>query len=121
MKFKKTNINPPSNKTNDCVIRSICNALNKNWKKVYVDLFELSFNKCKVFNDMEIIREYLKNYEMVVPKIVKGSKRPKVKDFTKGTYILSIANHFTMVRDGSLFDTWDCREKAVYRFWVVEK
>jgi hypothetical protein len=121
MRYEKLNNNPLGIKTNDCVIRSISFTLNQSWKKVYTDLFNLSMEHTRVFNDEEIIKIYLSEFEHHTCPAVKGESRKKVKDFDdNNTYILSIANHLTCVIDGTLFDTWDCRNKCVYRYWIID-
>ncbi|MBQ2015580.1 MAG: hypothetical protein II207_01100, partial [Clostridia bacterium] len=53
--------------------------------------------------------------------IKKGSKRPTVLSFTKehkeGTYILSVAHHLTVCKDGKYYDIWDCGESCLYTYW----
>ena len=121
MKFNKHNENPKGNKTGDCSIRAIAFATNKSWRQVFEELYELARINYWGISNIETLEHQLCEFEMIVPKVIKGSKRPKVKDFTKGTYILRLANHITCVKDGVLYDTWDCREKAVYRYWEVKQ
>ena len=35
------------------------------------------------------------------------------------TYIISVANHLTCVRDKALVDTWNCGHKSVGNYWIV--
>ena len=121
MTYQKFNNNPLFNKTGDCVIRAIAEALDKTWVQVYDDLYKIGRSLYVTMNSNECMIEYLKDYQMTVPKVKKGQSRLKVKDFNSGTYILCIANHVTVVKNGVLKDLWDCREKVVYRYWQIEK
>lgn len=120
MKFQKFNNNPLNKKDGDCVIRAISEGLNKDWLRVFDDMYLIGRELKEVATSDNSIKEYLKDYKMIVPKVIKGKKRLKVKDFIAGVYILSIANHLTIVKDGVLKDLWDCREKCVYRYWIIK-
>ena len=124
MEFEKFNNNPLKLINSDCVIRAISEGLNKSWFSVYDDLYKIGRVKCLVLNDKDCYREYLsevKGLKMVVPKVKKGKKRLKVKDLDKGTYILSVANHLTIIKNGVLKDIWDCSDNCVYRYWIIEE
>jgi hypothetical protein len=34
-----------------------------------------------------------------------------------GVFIVGIANHLTVIVDGTLYDTWNCSHKSVGNFW----
>ena len=121
MKFTKYNANPQGKKTGDCTIRAIAFATNQSWYEVLNDLYAIGVEECLCPLGVDSIIIYLKNFELQTPKAVKGKKRPKVKDYTKGTWILRTANHLTCVKDNVNYDTWDCRERCVYRAWKIEK
>ena len=119
MKFVKHNNNPKGKRTGDCVIRAISLALGKSWIEVFDDLTKIAREKASVVNSDEVFFEYLSNYDRETPKAQKGKKRLKVGELDDGTYIIKVANHLTCVKDGVLMDTWDCRNKCVYRYWII--
>lgn len=121
MRFKKYNNNPNGLKVCDCVIRAISNGLNKSWIDVYDDLCSIGRELKTTPNDDKSYFKYLEGYKMITPKAEKGKKRLKVEDLNKGVYIVKIANHITSVKNGFVMDTWDCRKKAVYRYWIIEE
>ena len=41
--------------------------------------------------------------------------------YPNGTYILRMAHHLSVCKDGVLYDTWNCGEKCVYNAWKVPK
>jgi len=118
MKFSKFNANPKDHKTNDCVVRALTKFTGLRYRQVYNELAQIGCLNCLDMTDIEVIEEFLTAHDYLVfvthtPK--KGEQRPKVKDFMTGTHLLRLANHITCVIDGVLYDTWDCRDKAVYR------
>jgi len=122
MKFKKTNINPNGIKTNDCVIRALGLALNKEWDLVYWDLCNIGFKLKAMPNDKIVYEEYLKNYKSVFKKVKKGEKRIYVNNLSnKGTYILSQANHLSILKNGVVLDLFDSRKKCIYKYWIIKE
>ena len=121
MDFEKYNANPKDNKTSDCVIRAITTGLNWSWSDVLDELYKIAREEFLSMNDFETYKRLLKRYDVITPKVIKGKKRPKVEDFNDGTYILKVANHLTCVKNGVLYDIWDCRKKVVYRYWRIEE
>lgn len=123
MKFIKFNNNPLKKLADDCVIRAISEALNKKWYDVFDELNKIARKNCEMINSKTVILTYLKNYDMVTTKTEKGKKRLKVNDFEKkkGTYILRVAGHLTVVKNGVLKDTFNCQDKCVYRYWIINE
>ena len=123
MKFVKQNLNPKSSNCGDCVIRALAGAFVVTWRDIFLGLMPIAHDNYWLPNSKQCYEYYLTERRETTPlKLVvkKGDKRKKVKDFTKGTWVLSCANHLTHVRDGVCYDTWDCTEKAVYKAWKVE-
>ena len=124
----------------DCVTRAIANATGLNYKKVYSDLKVLAKNEriCKSNKTRSSVRDgvarkTIKKYledtlhlEWISTMgIGTGCKvhlneneLPKDK-----TIILSLSRHLTCVKNGILYDTYDCSRggtRCVYGYWVVE-
>lgn len=124
-KHKYFNPNPKKREdVGDCVIRAFCKATGKDWDAMFKELCELAFELKALPNSDVTYKEYLKrSHDFAEHKlrIKKGVKRPTVESFAKankkGTYILTLANHLVAVVDGYYYDTWDCGEKSVYKFW----
>lgn len=132
MKFEKTNPNPKK-LTGDCVIRAISLALGQDWETTYKDLCELGYNNYLMPNDKKNFAEYLKSKnctKMAMPKKPNGRKY-KVSEFAdkfttddetfknNNGYIVQICNHLTYIKQGTLYDTWNCGNKCVLNYWVV--
>ncbi|MBU1093020.1 MAG: hypothetical protein KKH01_01010 [Firmicutes bacterium] len=122
--FKEFNAHPKGIKTDDCVVRAIATAANKDYLEVRRDLNrrkrELGYSSYK---DTKFLYEFLKDCPRLIFKPIKGEPRIKGSDFTKlhsrGTYILKMAEHVTICIDGIIYDTWDCTYLSVYTAWQV--
>ena len=82
---------------------------------------ELGFESYK---KTKFIYKYLSNYERLIIRVEKGKPRLKGYDFVekypKGTYILKMTGHITVVVDGVLYDLWDSRYRSVYTAWKIK-
>ncbi len=125
MSFEKYNNHPKGLTTNDCVVRAISKGLSKGYLETRRELNkvkrDLGFDSYK---QSKFIYKYLSAYERIIIRAEKGKPRVKGYDFIelypKGTYIVSIAGHLSVVEDGVLYDLWDCRHKSVYTAWKVK-
>ena len=128
MQFINYNANPKHRKTTDCVIRAICTALNNSWEDTYRSLVDYSIRKGLMCSDKRAFTAYLnaKGYKMQKMPKRNDNTRYTVKEFIdelaqpKATYILSIANHLTIVKDKVLLDSWNCSSKSIGNYWVIE-
>ena len=113
----------------DCVIRAVANATGKDYKEVY-DEIKL-FNKgksCRNGTPKDVTRKYIESlgYKWVpTMKIGSGCKVHLDKDeLPTGTLIVSVSRHLTCVKDGVIYDTFDCSRcgtRCVYGYWVVKQ
>lgn len=122
------NKNPKGIQTGDCVIRAISTALNESWEDTYKGMLEVALKTCQAISWKGNFKKYLKNkgYEMCkMPRRVDNT-RYTVNEFCKEiakkdkTYILSLANHLTVVINGDLYDTWNCGSKSVGNYWMLD-
>lgn len=121
--YKYKNENPKSKEVGDCVVRALATATNKTWDEVFKDLCTIAFELKVMPNSDEASYKFLEDNGFIRHKlsIKKGSKRPTVLSFTKehkeGIYILSVAHHLTVCKDGKYYDIWDCGESCLYTYW----
>jgi hypothetical protein len=125
--FVKHNQNPQGWKRSDCVIRALSFALDISFYQVLQDLYTIGVRLATIQNDNRVYVSYLERdhglHKMSVKKEVDGdTRRFTVGDICawKGTYIVQVASHLTVVKDGACYDTWDCRKKSAYRIWKVK-
>ena len=116
-----------TNNANDCVIRAICNATQKDYLEVYNDLKKLNGGKsCRNGTPSKIAKKYINSldgWEWVPTMLIgQGCKvHLKEDELPKGILILSLSKHYTCVKDGVIYDTYDCSRnetRCVYGFWI---
>lgn len=43
-----------------------------------------------------------------------------IEEFPRGTFLVTMPNHITVVINGTLFDTFDCRDRKMWCAWRVD-
>lgn len=123
MKYIYTNLNPTDKKVSDCVIRSIMKATGKTWNEVFTELCAIGAKQHRMPNDVKVCEKYLDQLGFNKHRMPRfeDNTRYTVEEFAnanpKGTYIIKIAHHLTVIVDGDLYDTWDCSYKSVGNYW----
>ena len=123
MKFTRANYNPKENKVGDCVVRAIMRAENKTWLEVYDELCAVGRTLCAMPNDQVTYQKYLETLgwqKQKMPRFPNYSRytvEEFADEFDNNTFIVSIANHLTIIDDGELFDSWNCGYKSVGNIW----
>lgn len=87
MNFEKFYVSNKNGKSN-CVVRSLCKVLDKQYDDVYNDLINVSKElKCSSFNDIEVFEKYMENNDIFK---INCENITRVKDFNldKGTFIV---------------------------------
>ena len=114
--FFQPNPKDKSNKKCDCHIRCIAGALNCDWLEAYDMMYEIGRRSADNIGDLLI------EHGFTACKV--GRDKPTVNEFCNehptGTYVLRLSHHVVCVKNGQFFDTWDCGEKCVYRYWSKE-
>lgn len=120
----------------DCVCRAICNATGKDYKEVYNALQKLakvertakhpgkrSSARNGVYKDTR--RKYIESLGWVWhPTMTIGSgckTHLRADELPSGTLIVSVSKHLTCVKDGVLYDTYDCSRdgtRCVYGYYT---
>ena len=126
-------------KVGDCVCRAICNATGLDYKEIYDRLNEIAKRertgkRKKHVSDArngvykgtykKLIEEELGYRWYAMTTIGSGcTMHLNTEELPKGTLILSLSKHLTCVKDGVLYDTYDCSRdgtRCVYGYWIVE-
>ena len=116
----------------DCVTRAICNATGRDYKEVYK---ALSAAQKKVSGKRSardgVNRKVLKHYiereigaRWVACMGIGTGCRVHLcaEELPKGKLIVNLSGHLSCVKDGVLYDTYDCTRggsRCVYGYWVV--
>ena len=131
--FKKQNVN-------DCVVRAICNATDKDYKEVYDTINQIAKaerrGKIKRWRSSSRNGVFPYTYKKYLNDVLKlkwvncaqSNIHLSVEELPKAKLIVDLEKHFTCVKYGKIFDTFNCslgqnKEKPnlrVYGYWIVE-
>lgn len=116
--YKFYNANSRGNFTNDCVIRAISVAQNRTWDEVYNELTFLAREQGLLMDDIKFVESYLdKRYKRECHK--SKTVGEFMEECDRGIYLITMAGHITVVIDGILYDTFDCRDRRMWCTWYI--
>jgi len=107
--------------TSDCVVRAIAHATGQDYKETFQDLINLSWQTLENMNDEKCYEEYLyrMGWEKHKPMRNGRNRKFKVNQFPKtGTYIILTTGHLTCVKDGILYDSWNCGKSSSNSYYT---
>lgn len=117
--YKYYNANEQGNFVNDCVIRSISVAEEKTWGETYDELSRIAKKHAILLDDVNFVDPLL-DYRY---KRVKTYSSETVGEFTertpRGVYLITMPGHITVLKDGVIYDTFDCRNRTLWSVWYV--
>ena len=124
--FIEYNPNPRGIHTGDCVIRSICKALDKEWEKVYMELTVKGLEKAMWGDTNAVWEKYLREngFEMHVLQDTCPdcyTIADFADDHPTGTFIVATGTHVVCVQDGNYFDTWDSGSQIPSYYFEVKE
>ena len=103
----------------DCVPRAIATATQTDYKQVWEELCDIARPLGFFPNNKKVYQIYLMNRGWVnvkLPKPFLQIQTLKLKQaivYCKAGY----GTHLTAILNGSLNDTWDCRDRLAYSYW----
>lgn len=114
----------------DCVCRAICNATGMDYKRVYSELSELCKKRGRSAGSprdgvaKEITRAYMERIGWTWHATMAIGSGCRVHldsdELPPGSLVVRVSGHVTCVRDGVLYDTYDCTrggDRCVYGYW----
>lgn len=118
--FQATNVG-------DCAVRAIANATGIDYKEVYNALKKLNGGKsCRDGTPKKVDKQYLTSLGWKwhpTMKIGSGCKvHLREDELPKGNLVVSVSGHLTCVKDGVIYDTYDCSRdgtRCVYGYWTA--
>ena len=122
--YRYLNKNPKARDTEDCVLRSISLAQGKTWDKVYDELSQLAKGRGMLFSDAEFVEDYLDGlYQRTCYKNNKVAMTVGefVENHPEGVWLVTMRGHITCVKNGILYDTFDCRDRLIWCAWEVRQ
>lgn len=116
--YEYYNANAIGNRVNDCVVRAISLAENKSWDETYDELSELAQAEGIILDDVRFVEDYLdKRYKRQCH--YSKSVGEFAREFPIGIFLITMENHITCLIDGTIFDTFDCRDRIMRCCWKV--
>lgn len=117
--YRYYNANPEGNNVSDCVVRAISKAEDKTWDETYEKLSKIAQHEGILLDDVEFVEGYLDkrykrqcHYSKTVGEFLNEHRR--------GTYLVTMQGHITVIVDSVLYDTFDCRDTRMWCAWKVK-
>ena len=116
------NVNPSDRHIEDCVTRAITLATGLPYRLVKRKLHRsANVNECSPLS-LQCYRYLIEN-ELDYPTV--PCRGLTVEQFCKkypvGTYLVRIEGHLTCVKNGNIYDIWDCSNADCDTAWVVKR
>ena len=73
-----------------------------------------------MLDDVNFVEDYLDKRYKRVPHYSKKVGE-FVDEYAKGTYLVTMEGHITVIIDGIVYDTFDCRDRRIWGVWEVNK
>lgn len=110
----------------DCAIRAIAIATDKDYKEVYNELKKLNNGvSCRNGTPKKVDKKYLTQLGWVWHPTMLIGQGCKVhldaNELPPGTLIVNLSHHLTCVKDGIIYDTYNCsrgERRCVYGYWT---
>ena len=109
IKIVNENLNPAkiTTSSNDCYIRAISKILDLPWDNVYIQLFNIGFEKKMGMNHHKVLCEFLKRYDYSCRIMREDDRKPLdifLSNLSDGKYIIGTNNHCFAFIDGTVYD-----------------
>ena len=119
MSYQFYNANSKGNFVNDCTIRAISIAEGKTWDETYEELSDIAQNNGIILDDVNFIEPLLDSrYDRICcyEKYVGGF----AEEHPYGIFLITMNGHITCCIDGTIYDTFDCRNRVMWCAWEVK-
>lgn len=117
--YKYYNKNSKNKFVDDCTVRAISTVTNRTWDETYRELSDLARRKGMMFDSVDFIEDYLDDryprechYARYVGEFV--------DEHPIGRYLITMNNHITCCINGTLYDTFDCRDRVMRCAWKIK-
>lgn len=116
--YKFHNQNPLNLFTDDCTIRAISMAEGTTWDYTYDKLSNLAQEYGTLLNESSFIIDYLDNRYKRLP-ITDMTVGELSGLYNKNILLITMPNHITISKHGTIYDVFDCRNMPVQYAWLV--
>ena len=123
--FIEWNPNPIGRKVEDCAIRAVAKAMDKDWETAYAKLAMNGYSMGNLPNANEVISAtlrdngfYRKNIPNTCPDCLTIGEF--MEDNREGTFVLGTGSHIATMVNGNLYDTWDSSDLVPVYVWYKD-
>ena len=117
--YKYYNANAVNKYEDDCVIRAISCATNKSWDYVYDYLSDIAQYEGTLLDKRDFVRSYLdRTYKRL--DNIKGTVGYISSQHPYNILLITMDGHITCSKYGTIYDTFDCRNRQVEDAWLVK-
>lgn len=117
--YKYLNVNRNNNFVNDCVVRAISVAENSSWGDTYDDLSRIAKKNGILLDDVNFVEPLLDYRYNRIKTYPRDTVQDIIDDHPEGTYLVTMNGYITVIKDGVVYDTFDCRDRVVKNVWKV--
>lgn len=116
--YKFYNANYKGKFVNDCVVRAISFAEGISWNNAYDKLSELAQESGTLLDDIDFVESYLDmKYKRISHNSITVGELCEEKPY--GIYLVTMPNHISVIKNGVVYDTFDCRKNKIWGVWEV--
>lgn len=116
--YKYYNANALNKYEDDCVIRAISCATRKSWDYVYDYLSDMAQQEGTLLDKRDFVRNYLdRTYQRL--NDIYGTVGQIAGMFPNNTLLITMRGHIVCSVNGTIYDTFDCRDREVENVWLV--
>lgn len=121
--YEYYNPNPiRSDPVGDCTVRALAKALDISWEQAHVMLDYNAYMMGDISNSNAVLAATLRQngfYRGNFPDNCDACMTAGefAREFPSGTYVLGFGSHVATVKDGVLYDSWDCSDETPLYFF----
>lgn len=120
------NPNPSGLFTDDCTVRAICKALDRDWNDVYLDLCLEGSMLHRMPSASVVWNSYLTKRgfkRFIVPNTcpICYTIKEFAKEHSEGIFIVATDDHVVTIIDGDYYDTGDSGDEIPVYYWKETK
>ena len=120
MSYKYYNANATGRFVNDCVIRAISVAEGKTWDDTYQELSRIAQKQGILLDDVNFVEPLLDKRYVRERTYFDETVGDFAQDHPRGTYLITMPNHITVLKKGVIYDTFDPSKRILKNAWKVK-